>query len=376
MDPDIKEKVQLFVAGELEEDKHKEVFDWISSSSLNRRYYNGLYAALRTAEYFGFEKNCDIERVSSGLAKRIELSGEPRKTDFRLLFRIAAALLVLAITHIVLINIREYNSGLSESLLYNTIESPYGSRVQLYLPDSTFVVLNAGSTLRYPGVFMGAGNRKVMLSGEGYFEVVEKDHSAFVVKVGDIEFTAIGTAFNVKAYPEEAQIEATLVEGSLRITRGEDQDGAVLMKPNEKVSIIKKEEGIIRASEGPDAEQGAVSLNQEIIPGREVCIERNINPVADVSWKDREWIIRGKTMEELSVMLERRYNVEIVLDDNRTGSLRFSGILKDETLEQVLFAIRSTAPIDYKIEGNRVLIRENPTLKKQYERLLKENTGP
>ncbi len=44
-DPGVKDKLQLFVTGELDEKEHKEVFDWISSSSGNRRYYNGLRAA-------------------------------------------------------------------------------------------------------------------------------------------------------------------------------------------------------------------------------------------------------------------------------------------------------------------------------------------
>ena len=57
MDQEIKEKLQLFVTGELDEKEHKQVFDWISSSPSNRRYYNGLRAALRATEYFRSEKN-------------------------------------------------------------------------------------------------------------------------------------------------------------------------------------------------------------------------------------------------------------------------------------------------------------------------------
>ena len=76
-------------------------------------------------------------------------------------------------------------------------------------------------------------------------------------------------------------------------------------------------------------------------------------------------------MEELSVMLERRYNIAIDLGDGSVGSFRFSGTLKDETLEQVLYAIRSTAPVDYTTAGNRIVLSENKTLKKQYEKMLK-----
>ncbi len=56
LDPEMKEKVHLFVTGELEESEHKEVFDWIDSNPRNRLYYNELHAVLRTVEYFGSEK--------------------------------------------------------------------------------------------------------------------------------------------------------------------------------------------------------------------------------------------------------------------------------------------------------------------------------
>ena len=214
------------------------------------------------------------------------------------------------------------------------------------------------------------------MSGEAYFEVREDKRSEFVVRVGDIEITALGTTFNIKAYPEEALIEATLVEGLLRINRGDKQKGAVILRPNEKVFIIKEEGGINREPARPGSGQRTEPHQLQKIPVSEVHVERSIDPITDISWKDKEWVIRGRTMKELSVMLERRYNVEIVLGDGEVGSFRFSSTLKDETLEQVLFAIRSTAPVDYKFDGNKVILTQNNTLLRKYERLLKEGSNP
>ena len=148
IEQEIKEKVQLFVTGELDDTGHREVFDWISSSPGNRRYYNGLRMALRTAEFYKSERKFDSERVRSRLNKRIELAGEGSKTNFRNLFRVAASLLLLVTAYIVLQSVREHNKAIqAEAVIYNTIESPFGSRARVYLPDSTYVVLNAGSTL-------------------------------------------------------------------------------------------------------------------------------------------------------------------------------------------------------------------------------------
>ena len=83
-------KVQLFIVGELNDAEHKEVFDWISSSSRNRRYYFGLQAALRAVEYCRSEKKYNKRRVRSMLDNRIILAGKARKMDHRMLFQDAA----------------------------------------------------------------------------------------------------------------------------------------------------------------------------------------------------------------------------------------------------------------------------------------------
>lgn len=372
IDPGMKEQVQLFVTGELNEDEQKEVIDRISATPRNRRYYDGLRAALISAEYYSSDKKYDIERVRTRLNNRIELTKKERKVNFSLLFRVAASLLILLSTYVVLQSIREYRSTETRSVIYNTIESPFGSRTRIYLPDSTYVVLNAGSTLRYPADFLGRKSREVLLSGEGFFEVRKYKHSEFVVKVGDIGITALGTSFNVKAYPEEAVIEATLVEGLLRINRGDCEKGFMILRPNEKISIIKEEGGILREDAGTVSveveEEG--SAQKQTIAIRKIEVTRSIDPITEISWKESEWVIRGETMKSLSVMLERRYNVEIVLGDEDVGSFRFSGILQDETLEQVLYAIKSTSPVNYKIEGNRVMLTQNRALRKLYQKMI------
>ena len=91
----IKEKVQLFVTGELDEKEYKTVFDWINSNAQNRRYYDELRAILRLTEFYKKSKNYNIQRAHARLRKRIEIAGEERKTDFKILFRIAASILLV-----------------------------------------------------------------------------------------------------------------------------------------------------------------------------------------------------------------------------------------------------------------------------------------
>jgi hypothetical protein len=55
------------------------------------------------------------------------------------------------------------------------------------------------------------------------------------------------------------------------------------------------------------------------------------------------------------VKLERRYDVRITIDE-RLKTCRFSGTLKDESLEQVLTAMQFSSPILFSIKGKEVKI--------------------
>lgn len=61
-----------------------------------------------------------------------------------------------------------------------------GQRASVILPDGTKVWLNSHTELTYNGDY-GKGNRQVVLSGEGYFEVAKDSTSRFVVKAGEME---------------------------------------------------------------------------------------------------------------------------------------------------------------------------------------------
>src|SRR5690606_15987897 len=57
----------------------------------------------------------------------------------------------------------------------HTISTPRGGQYQVLLPDGTKVWLNASSSLSFPS-FFGDNERKVVLKGEGYFEVARSEN--------------------------------------------------------------------------------------------------------------------------------------------------------------------------------------------------------
>jgi len=86
-----------------------------------------------------------------------------------------------------------------------------GERAALLLPDSSLVTLNEKSHL---AVQYGEGRRLVQLTGEGYFQVRKDSLRPFIIRTNtDTEVRVLGTAFNLRAYPNEKMTEVEVDTG-------------------------------------------------------------------------------------------------------------------------------------------------------------------
>ena len=132
-------------------------------------------------------------------------------------------------------NMLDYSKdNTTEELVYSTLTVPYGKRFNLVLSDGSKVYLNAGSSLRYPVKFSGEGTRKVSLKGEAFFEVAKDPEHPFIVEAQELNVRALGTSFNVSAYPEDVLTGVVLVEGAVGMyPKGKDFDAGtdVILRP-------------------------------------------------------------------------------------------------------------------------------------------------
>jgi transmembrane sensor len=211
------------------------------------------------------------------------------------------------------------------------VVSPMGNKAMTMLPDGTKIWLNAGSTIEY-SLSDKKQMREVFLTGEAYFEVAKNPHKPFIVNAGVIIIKAYGTIFNVKAYPEERAVEATLVEGSISVEVQNKPENKIMLKPNEQVFYYK-----------PTSERS-----------EKLLITKGIDPELFTSWINDRLQISGETLESLAVKLERKYGMEIHFEDNSLKDLRFTGIIENETVEQVLELIKISSSVNYKIHNREI----------------------
>jgi len=113
---------------------------------------------------------------------------------------------------------------------------PAGQRIRFTLDDGTVVWLNSRSTISYPAAF-DAGERRVALEGEAYFDVAKDPARPFFISSGEMEIQALGTSFNVHNYPNEAVSSISLLEGSLKVYTKGNENEFVTLKPNEEALV-------------------------------------------------------------------------------------------------------------------------------------------
>jgi ferric-dicitrate binding protein FerR (iron transport regulator) len=223
------------------------------------------------------------------------------------------------------------------------------------LPDGTTVWLNAGSKLSYVGDFAGA-TREVRLEGEAFFDVVKQPGRPFIVHTTGIDIKVLGTAFNVKSYPEDKTVETTLYRGSVKVFRPEESEQkAILLKPNEK--LIWSREAAIRpeklSEQLPPAPVKTLSPSFTIA---KIDSTKQESERFETAWVYSRLEFRGDSFEELAKKLERWYNVAIVFNDEQVKQLNFNGSFERETVVQAFEALKSAVPFNYTIKGHEIYV--------------------
>jgi len=256
------------------------------------------------------------------------------------------------------------------SVNYNEIKAPFGARSEIKLADGTQVMLNAGSTIKYSSDF-NSNNRDLILDGEAYFKVAKNIDLPLIVNAGNINIKATGTEFNVKAYSDEGIIETTLIEGKVEISqKGDNDEGKMLeLTPNQKAIYVKEFD---RITLGKIKEIEPLAVKPAKVATDKLLVSLKVDVDQVTAWTQNKLIIRGENLESLCVKLQRKYNVTFVFGNEEIKKYRFSGVLLDETLEQVLNVIKLTAPIDYLLDGKVVLMVSNEERIEKYSKHMKK----
>lgn len=209
----------------------------------------------------------------------------------------------------------------------NTIEVSKGQSVFVQLADGTKVWLNAQSQFRYPSQF-NQKQRSVYLNGEAYLEVAHDSEKPFIVHTHPMDVKVLGTKFNIRVYPEEANV-VTLVEGKVTIGIPEKKKDVVLYPQ----------------------EQLIYSENKELL------LNENVETTLSNAWISGELVFIDKPLHEICRDLERRFDVEIILSDpvlaNEIFTCRFE---KAISINQIFELLKDTKQLKYKQSNKKIIV--------------------
>lgn len=224
-----------------------------------------------------------------------------------------------------------------------------GERKKITLSDGTIVLLNAKSKLTLLPCFNGQ-SREVSLLGEAFFDVVHDQHKPFRVHTDDFDINVLGTAFNVKAYPEEPTSEATLIRGRIVMEGKGSKAGPITLLPSQKVTFYKIEEPKLSAAKAKKAtlHKPEISINH--------FTRLNDSVIAEVAWTQNRLEITDQSFADVKGKLERWFNVELIFKDKEVEKYRFTASFFNENIEQALKAMKDAEHFKYEIKGNKITI--------------------
>nr|WKN36070.1 FecR domain-containing protein [Tunicatimonas sp. TK19036] len=202
-----------------------------------------------------------------------------------------------------------------------------GQKATITLMDGSKVYLNVDSKLSFPEQF-SPDKREVILEGEAFFEVAKNAKRPFTIKSGDLTTTVLGTSFNIKAFEEEP-VSVTVATGKVKVqAMGQDS--------------IAQEVFLL-----PD--------QQALYDGHLSQKDVDIKPF--ISWREKVLHFDETSLEEVVAVLERWFNVSIVIENDQLRDCEISAQYIDENLLNVMKSLEHVLGVEYRIEGeNKVFI--------------------
>ncbi len=210
-----------------------------------------------------------------------------------------------------------------------------GEQRTIELTDGSQVVLGATSTMRLAEGF-GASNRELFLEGQAFLRVRHDSTRPFVVNAGGTRAIDLGTAFEVRAYPNEG-VRVAVTEGMVEVRRDTGMTDSTVLQPGDVAEV-------------PTSGATVVKRQQDV--------ERLLG------WTRGELVFDDAELSDVAHDLERWFDVQVRIDDAALRSLHLTAKLRiGESLDVILEVIESTLSskgVRAERIGNVVTFRSGP----------------
>jgi ferric-dicitrate binding protein FerR (iron transport regulator) len=286
---------------------------WINESNDHYKLFNSLKEGKNIADSMDEFGTFNKERAWKRYMARIEILSIRKKLT---LWKVAAVFFFLNKGNV---------SPLAINNTYTTVSTNNGQNSKVLLPDSSVVWINSGTTLSYNTNF-AVSDRTVILTGQAFFQIAKNEQIPLTVKCNELNVKVLGTRFDVSAYPEERNISIVLESGSVELLDTKDKTFAQMLNPGEKAEY--------------NIERNELSISV-------------VDSYNYTSWKDGILIFRDEPMENVFAKLERWYNIDIEVKNEKVNQLIFNATIVNESMGEIFDLIKFSCAISYTIINSK-----------------------
>lgn len=312
--------IAKYLSGNIDTPERTALLQWAESDPENQQFFDEMAQLWSLADQYEEDVfEADFPAAWDQLDRRLGDSGAPAASGGSakviplsirsVLLRAAAATILLVAASYGIYSV--WTGAGEPEPQYAMISTQANERRDVTLPDGSQVWLNENTRLSYEEGFT---ERTVELRGEAFFDVAHRDDSPFVIVSGEAQTTVLGTAFNVRAYPGEEQIEVTVQRGKVALGKKATAAG----RPAEPVTLEAGMTGVFKRTEAKATLVEAQLINAD-------------------AWKTGVLNLDGLKVEQAITALERYYDVTFNVENKDLLNCSVTGLVFDhEPLDTVL----------------------------------------
>lgn len=313
------DKIFHLFTGQLENDNKKEILSQVNQDSGTKEEFGKLKNAWALVSSSKEMPSYQKEKLYLDFKKKVQAKQRFRIQD---IWRYAAVfILAVGLSGLFFYAHPDFVGKLIPNTHFTTAIAENGQISKIILPDNSIVWLNSGSKIKYDNSF-AVNNRDIQLTGQAFFQVTKNKKLPLKVFSKNLEVKVVGTRFDVSAYPENDEIKVVLERGKVIMHNSKVKSSHYELNPGEMAQF--------------DLSSGKIAL-------------KKVNPQEFISWKDGILIFRDEPMAEVIPQLQRRYNIDIVVNNPRIFKSVFTATIKDETLEEIFKSIGFACSVHYQI---------------------------
>jgi ferric-dicitrate binding protein FerR (iron transport regulator) len=208
------------------------------------------------------------------------------------------------------------------------------------LSDGSSVLLQPNSKLSYPKIFLG-NERKVYLSGEGFFEISKNPQKPFFVFANEIVTKVVGTSFKIKAYANQPNVEIVVRTGKVKV-----RSNALISNPKDKMIVLLPNQALRFVRKNLSFNKIIDITQDELLSGSTSNIEQLGFEFTDIP------------VSQIFKTIEQGYLVKIDFPQTKLKDCYLTTSLSDEPLPEKLKIICKSLGnnTSYEMNGNQIII--------------------